>query len=52
MIDAIPTAWLFDQHVPLIYFVIALLTRPSQWSKQVRELISELWSGKNKPKSE
>lgn len=37
MIDAIPTAWLVEQRVPLAAFLVALLTQPSRWSTWVSE---------------
>jgi len=35
MIDAIPLDWLLENDVPLLFFIIALLTKPAQWSKTV-----------------
>lgn len=35
MIDAIPLDWLLENNVPLLFFIIALLTEPSTWSKAV-----------------
>lgn len=30
-----PIEWLVDQHVPLVFFLAALLTQPSTWSRVV-----------------
>ena len=48
MIDSIPVDWLFNQHVPLIYFIIALLTRPAMWAKTVSSFCLEKMSQFNK----
>lgn len=32
MIDGALPAWLTDQTVPVVWFLIALLTNPSRWS--------------------
>jgi len=39
MIDSIPVDWLFESDVPLFFFIIALLTKPSTWSKTVIDTI-------------
>jgi hypothetical protein len=36
MLDALPLAWLFEQKVPLFFFLIAFMTEPSTWSKRVQ----------------
>jgi hypothetical protein len=35
MLDTLPVEWLLDQHVPLLFFILALLTEPATWSKAV-----------------
>lgn len=45
MLDAIPVEWLIDQHVPLVYFILALLTRPSTWTKTGLKLIQKRFGG-------
>ena len=35
MIEMIPVEWLFEENVPLIAFLIALLTHPATWAKRV-----------------
>lgn len=35
MLELPPTEWLFEQNVPLIYFLFALLTRPAFWSQML-----------------
>jgi hypothetical protein len=44
MIDAIPYEWLLENDVPLLFFIIALLTRPSTWSKTVVGALKERFS--------
>lgn len=34
MIDPLPVDWMFNQHVPLIWFLIALLTHPATWAER------------------
>ena len=34
-IEQLPLDWLIEQEVPLLFFVIALLTKPTQWSDAV-----------------
>jgi len=41
MLDALPLSWLFEQDVPLIFFILAMLTRPATWSKKAGNLFSK-----------
>lgn len=34
MIDSLPLDWLVVQQVPLIWFLIALLTHPATWAER------------------
>jgi hypothetical protein len=45
MLDLIPYEWAVDQHVPLVYFILALLTRPSTWTKTGLKLIRKRFGG-------
>lgn len=45
MIEQIPISWLFKQEVPLVFFIIALLTRPSTWTRQVVSFIRSRLGG-------
>jgi len=34
-----PTAWLIEQQVPLLFFLIALLTEPSTWANRATQAV-------------
>lgn len=39
MIETLPIDWLFIQEVPLFFFLVALLTRPTTWAKRTTQLV-------------
>lgn len=45
MIEALPIEWLVDQHVPLIFFLLALLSEPATWSKRIVNLLHKRFDG-------
>jgi hypothetical protein len=44
MLETLPLEWLFKQDVPLIFFILAMLTRPATWSKKAAKLFSDFSS--------
>lgn len=42
MIEQIPTAWLVDQEVPLVFFIVALVTKPHTWTNRVNMVIDKI----------
>jgi hypothetical protein len=45
MLDQLPLRWLIDQHVPLIFFILALLTEPKSWSKAAVAMVNQRLGG-------
>jgi hypothetical protein len=45
MLDQLPLRWLFDQHVPLLFFILALLTEPKSWSKAAVAMLNQRLGG-------
>lgn len=41
MSELLQATWLVEQSVPLLWFIIALLTRPATWSKRATKLFRE-----------
>jgi hypothetical protein len=45
MFELIPYQWAVDQHVPLIYFLLALLTNPATWTRAALNVLKRRFSG-------
>lgn len=39
MIELVPLDWLFEENVPLFFFLVALLTHPATWAARVLSVV-------------
>ena len=44
MVPLTDLTWLTEQSVPLLWFIIALLTRPTTWSQRATKLLQKKFS--------
>jgi hypothetical protein len=47
MLESLPLKWLVDQSVPLVFFIIALLTHPREWSRRLSDLAASYLGNSN-----